>query len=116
MGTIKDNVLTIEQEGYTLVLDKNLSTADTNNTYPQLRIYQGAIFSVIVPEGKKIASISFVDLGGKKPTSVTLTDSNLSFSQAGNTWTITAAEGTQKISFQADKQMRFTSLVITFAE
>lgn len=69
----------------------------------------------MVPEGKKIASISFVDLKGEA-SSMTITDSNLSFSQAGNTWTITAAEGTQKISFQADKQMRFTSLVITFAE
>ena len=114
MGTLTDDSLTIEQDGYTLVIEKKGNTSPVNDK-PELRIYKGHIFSVIVPEGKKIVSISFVDLK-RDATSMTITDSNLSYSQVGNLWTITAAEGTQKISFQTDKQMKFTSLVITFAE
>ncbi|MCM1514186.1 MAG: hypothetical protein NC090_04285 [Anaeroplasma bactoclasticum] len=119
-GTLVDNVLTIETEDFTIIISKNKSTNDVVNTYAQCRIYQGASVQIIAKNGKKISSVSFTDLGGKNPESVDFSlDANsakLSATVASNVWTLTASEGLDSMTFVTVKQMRFTSLTVTFAE
>lgn len=119
-GTLVDNVLTIETEDFTIIISKNKSTSDVVNTYPQCRIYQGASVQIIAKNGKKISSVTFTDLGGKNPDSVDFSlDANsakLSATVASNVWTLTASEGLDSMTFVTVKQMRFTSISVTFAE
>ena len=119
-GTLVDNVLTIETEDFTMIISKNKSTNDVVNTYAQCRIYQGASVQIIAKNGKKISSVSFTDLGGKNPESVDFSlDANsakLSAAVASNVWTLTASEGLDSMTFVTVKQMRFTSITVTFAE
>lgn len=119
-GTIDDKTLTIDCGEFTIVIEQNTSSTAVNNTYDQVRIYQGAKFTVIAKNGKTITGFEFTDLGGKNPTGVDFTaDANadkLSETHASNVWTFTATEGLESISFVTLKQMRFTSIKVTFAE
>lgn len=119
-GTIEGKTLTIDCGEFTIILEQNTSTTAVNNTFDQVRIYQGANFKIVANNGKTITGFEFTDLGGKNPTGVDFTgDANadkLSETHANNVWTFTATEGLESISFVTLKQMRFTSIKVTFAE
>lgn len=119
-GTLVDNVLTIETDDFTIIISKNKSTSNLVNNYGECRIYQGASVQIIAKNGKKISSVSFQDLGGKNPDSVDFSldanSSKLSYAVASNVWTLTASEGLDSMTFVTVKQMRFTTISVTFAE
>ena len=119
-GTIEGKTLTIDCGEFTIILEQNTSTTAVNNTFDQVRIYQGANFKIVANNGKTITGFEFTDLGNKNPTGVDFTgDANadkLSETHANNVWTFTATEGLESISFVTLKQMRFTSIKVTFAE
>lgn len=113
-GTIADKVLTIVCEGYTITLAQAGSTNAVVNTYGELRMYKGAIFTITATNGKKIESITFADSKGVE--SMTVTDENLTAKLESGVWTVSAAEATDAISFTLDAQMRTKKITIVFAK
>ena len=113
-GTIADKVLTIVCDGYTITLAQASSTNAVVNSYDDFRMYQSTIFTITATNGKKIKSITFAD--SRKSTSIKLTDTNLSYELNNNTYTITAKDAADSISFTPNSQIRTTKITITFVD
>ena len=113
-GTIANKVLTIVCDGYTITLAQADSSNAVVNNKDDLRMYQNAILTITATNGKKIKSIAFTDSNGSK--SITLTDTNLSYELNNSTYTITAKDAANSISFTPNSQIRTKQITITFVD
>ena len=83
----------------------------------QVSIYAGASLTITAPEGMKIEKIEFTctaEVGSEKYSPDHLSSDAGNYSAEGNvgTWTGSA----NSVTFTANKQVRITAIVITFAE
>lgn len=129
-GTLDNNVLTFSSDNFNFTLDKAGSNTDTVNTYKELRFYTGATLTIAGKAGQSIKSVVFNTTFADKtascaPSAATTKDGAADVSKVKETvdttnlvvsYTFVDLGGVTSVTFTASKQLRISSIVITYGE
>lgn len=129
-GTLDNNVLTFSSDNFNFTLDKAGSNTDTVNTYKELRFYTGATLTIAGKAGQSIKSVVFNTAFADKtascaPSAATTKDGSADLSKVKETvdtanlvvsYTFVDLGGVTSVTFTASKQLRISSIVITYGE
>lgn len=129
-GTLDNNVLTFSSDNFNFTLDKAGSNTDTVNTYKELRFYTGATLTIAGKAGQSIKSVVFNTAFADKtascaPSAATTKDGAADVSKVKETvdttnlvvsYTFVDLGGVTSVTFTASKQLRISSIVITYGE
>lgn len=129
-GTLDNNVLTFSSDNFNFTLDKAGSNTDTVNTYKELRFYTGATLTIAGKAGQSIKSVVFNTAFADKtascaPSAATTKDGAADLSKVKETvdttnlvvsYTFVDLGGVTSVTFTASKQLRISSIVITYGE
>lgn len=129
-GTLDNNVLTFSSDNFNFTLDKAGSNTDTVNTYKELRFYAGATLTIAGKAGQSIKSVVFNTTFADKtascaPSAATTKDGAADVSKVKETvdttnlvvsYTFVDLGGVTSVTFTASKQLRISSIVITYGE
>ena len=129
-GTLDNNVLTFSSDNFNFTLDKAGSNSDTVNKYKELRFYTGATLTIAGKAGQSIKSVVFNTTFADKTASCALSaattkDGAADLSKVKETvdttnlvvsYTFVDLGGVTSVTFTASKQLRISSIVITYGE
>lgn len=129
-GTLDNNVLTFSSDNFNFTLDKAGSNTDTVNTYKELRFYTDATLTIAGKAGQSIKSVVFNTTFADKtascaPSAATTKDGAADVSKVKETvdttnlvvsYTFVDLGGVTSVTFTASKQLRISSIVITYGE
>lgn len=129
-GKLDSNVLTFSSDNFNFTLDKAGSNTDTVNTYKELRFYAGATLTIAGKAGQSIKSVVFNTTFADKtascaPSAATTKDGAADLSKVKETvdttnlvvsYTFVDLGGVTSVTFTASKQLRISSIVITYGE
>lgn len=129
-GTLDNNVLTFSSDNFNFTLDKAGSNTDTVNTYKELRFYTGATLTIAGKAGQSIKSVVFNTAFADKtascaPSAATTKDGAADLSKVKETvdttnlvvsYTFVDLGGVTSVTFTASKQLKISSIVITYGE
>lgn len=129
-GTLDNNVLTFSSDNFNFTLDKAGSNTATVNTYKELRFYAGATLTIAGKAGQSIKSVVFNTTFADKtascaPSAATTKDGAADVSKVKETvdttnlvvsYTFVDFGGVTSVTFTASKQLRISSIVITYGE
>lgn len=129
-GTLASNVLTFSSDNFNFTLDKAGSISDTVNKYDELRFYAGATLTIAGKAGQSIKSVVFNTASAEKtasctPSAATTKDGAADVSKVKETvdttnlvvsYTFVDLGGVTSVTFTASKQLRISSIVITYGE
>ena len=129
-GTLDNNVLTFSSDNFNFTLDKAGSNTGTVNTYKELRFYAGATLTIAGKAGQSIKSVVFNTTFADKtascaPSAATTKDGAADVSKVKETvdttnlvvsYTFVDLGGVTSVTFTASKQLRISSIVITYGE
>lgn len=129
-GTLDNNVLTFSSDNFNFTLDKAGSNTATVNTYKELRFYAGATLTIAGKAGQSIKSVVFNTTFADKtascaPSAATTKDGAADVSKVKETvdttnlvvsYTFVDLGGVTSVTFTASKQLRISSIVITYGE
>lgn len=129
-GTLASNVLTFSSDNFDFTLDKAGSNSDTVNKYNELRFYAGATLTIAGKAGQSIKSVVFNTASDDKtascaPSAATTKDGAADVSKVKETvdttnlvvsYTFVDLGGVTSVTFTASKQLRISSIVITYGE
>lgn len=126
-GTLDNNVLTFSSDNFNFTLDKAGSNTDTVNTYKELRFYAGATLTIAGKAGQSIKSVTtFADKTAScAPSAATTKDGAADVSKVKETvdttnlvvsYTFVDLGGVTSVTFTASKQLRISSIVITYGK
>lgn len=129
-GTLDNNVLTFSSDNFNFTLDKAGSNTDTVNTYKELRFYTGATLTIAGKAGQSIKSVVFNTTFADKtascaPSAATTKDGAADVSKVKETvdttnlvvsYTFVDLGGVTSVTFTASKQLKISSIVITYGE
>lgn len=129
-GTLDNNVLTFSSDNFNFTLDKAGSNTDTVNTHKELRFYAGATLTIAGKAGQSIKSVVFNTTFADKtascaPSAATTKDGAADVSKVKETvdttnlvvsYTFVDLGGVTSVTFTASKQLRISSIVITYGE
>lgn len=129
-GKLDSNVLTFSSDNFNFTLDKAGSNTDTVNTYKELRFYAGATLTIAGKAGQSIKSVVFNTTFADKtascaPSAATTKDGAADVSKVKETvdttnlvvsYTFVDLGGVTSVTFTASKQLRISSIVITYGE
>lgn len=129
-GTLDNNVLTFSSDNFNFTLDKAGSNTDTVNTYKELRFYTGATLTIAGKAGQSIKSVVFNTASADKtascaPSAATTKDGAADVYKVKETvdttnlvvsYTFVDLGGVTSVTFTASKQLRISSIVITYGE
>ena len=124
-GKLDSNVLTFSSDNFNFTLDKAGS-----NTYKELRFYAGATLTIAGKAGQSIKSVVFNTTFADKtascaPSAATTKDGAADVSKVKETvdttnlvvsYTFVDLGGVTSVTFTASKQLRISSIVITYGE
>lgn len=129
-GTLASNVLTFSSDNFNFTLDKAGSISDTVNKYDELRFYAGATLTIAGKAGQSIKSVVFNTASAEKtasctPSAATTKDGAADVYKVKETvdttnlvvsYTFVDLGGVTSVTFTASKQLRISSIVITYGE
>ena len=129
-GTLASNVLTFSSDNFDFTLDKAGSNSDTVNKYDELRFYAGATLTIAGKAGQSIKSVVFNTASAEKtasctPSAATTKDGAADVYKVKETvdttnlvvsYTFVDLGGVTSVTFTASKQLRISSIVITYGE
>lgn len=129
-GTLASNVLTFSSDNFDFTLDKAGSISDTVNKYNELRFYAGATLTIAGKAGQSIKSVVFNTAFADKtascaPSAATTKDGAADVSKVKETvdttnlvvsYTFVDLGGVTSVTFTASKQLKISSIVITYGE
>lgn len=129
-GTLDNNVLTFSSDNFNFTLDKAGSNTATVNTYKELRFYADATLTIAGKAGQSIKSVVFNTTFADKtascaPSAATTKDGAADVSKVKETvdttnlvvsYTFVDLGGVTSVTFTASKQLRISSIVITYGE
>lgn len=129
-GKLDSNVLTFSSDNFNFTLDKAGSNTDTVNKYKELRFYAGATLTIAGKAGQSIKSVVFNTAFADKtascaPSAATTKDGAADVSKVKETvditnlvvsYTFVDLGGVTSVTFTASKQLRISSIVITYGE
>lgn len=129
-GTLDNNVLTFSSDNFNFTLDKASSNSDTVNKYKELRFYTGATLTIAGKAGQSIKSVVFNTTFADKtascaPSAATTKAGAADLSKVKETvdttnlvvsYTFVDLGGVTSVTFTASKQLRISSIVITYGE
>ena len=129
-GTLDNNVLTFSSDNFNFTLDKASSNSDTVNKYKELRFYAGATLTIAGKAGQSIKSVVFNTTFADKtascaPSAATTKDGAADLSKVKETvdttnlvvsYTFVDLGGVTSVTFTASKQLRISSIVITYGK